>query len=67
LREWLNNDRSSLRHQAITYLTRHIGLAYADLQLIKGHARRDASDLPACGTRCGSAEEIRRVIKGAVT
>ena len=28
-------------HQAITYLTRHSGLADAELQLITGHARRE--------------------------
>jgi len=31
----------TFRHQAITYLTRHSGLADADLQLITGHARRE--------------------------
>ena len=29
------------RHQAITWLTRHSGLADAELQLITGHARRE--------------------------
>lgn len=31
----------SFRHQAITWLTRHSGLADAELQLITGHARRE--------------------------
>ena len=31
----------TFRHQAITYLTRHSGLADAELQLITGHARRE--------------------------
>lgn len=31
----------TFQHQAITYLTRHSGLADADLQLITGHARRE--------------------------
>jgi integrase len=31
----------TFRHQAITWLTRHSGLADAELQLITGHARRD--------------------------
>ncbi len=31
----------TLRHQAITWLTRHSGLADAELQLITGHARRE--------------------------
>jgi integrase len=31
----------SFRHQAITWLTRHSGLADAELQLIIGHARRE--------------------------
>jgi hypothetical protein len=30
----------TFRHQAITWLTRHSGLADAELQLITGHARR---------------------------
>jgi integrase/recombinase XerD len=29
------------RHQAITWLTRHSGVADAELQLITGHARRE--------------------------
>jgi integrase len=32
----------SFRHQAITWLTRHSGLADAELQLITGHSRRDS-------------------------
>ena len=32
----------TFRHQAITWLTRHSGLAGAELQLITGHARRDS-------------------------
>jgi integrase len=31
----------TFRHQAITWLTRHSGLADAELQLISGHARRE--------------------------
>ena len=31
----------AFRHQAITWLTRHSGLADAELQLITGHARRE--------------------------
>ena len=31
----------SFRHQAITWLTRHSGMADAELQLITGHARRE--------------------------
>jgi len=31
----------TFRHQAITWLTRHSGLADAELQLIPGHARRE--------------------------
>ncbi len=31
----------TFRHQAITWLTKHSGLADAELQLITGHARRD--------------------------
>ena len=31
----------TFRHQAITYLTRHSGLADAELQLITGHSRRE--------------------------
>ena len=31
----------SFRHQCITWLTRHSGLADAELQLITGHARRE--------------------------
>ena len=31
----------TFRHQAITWLTRHSGLADADLQLITGHARHE--------------------------
>ena len=31
----------TFRHQAITWLTRHSGLADAELQLITGHARRE--------------------------
>ncbi len=31
----------SFRHQCITFLTRHSGLADAELQLITGHARRE--------------------------
>jgi integrase len=30
----------TFRHQAITWLTRHSGLADAELQLITGHVRR---------------------------
>jgi len=32
----------TFRHQAITWLTRHSGLADAELQLITGHARRES-------------------------
>jgi integrase/recombinase XerD len=32
----------TFRHQAITWLTRHSGMADAELQLITGHARRDS-------------------------
>jgi integrase len=31
----------TFRHQAITWLTRHSGMADAELQLITGHSRRD--------------------------
>jgi integrase len=31
----------TFRHQAITYLTRHSGMADAELQLITGHAKRE--------------------------
>jgi site-specific recombinase XerD len=31
----------TFRHQTITYLTRHSGLADAELQLITGHARSE--------------------------
>lgn len=31
----------TFRHQCITWLTRHSGLADAELQLITGHARRE--------------------------
>lgn len=31
----------TFRHQAITYLTRHSGLADAELQIITGHAKRE--------------------------
>lgn len=31
----------TFRHQAITWLTRHSGLADAELQLLTGHARRE--------------------------
>jgi integrase/recombinase XerD len=31
----------TFRHQAITWLTKHSGMADAELQLITGHARRD--------------------------
>jgi integrase len=31
----------TFRHQAIPWLTRHSGLADAELQLITGHARRE--------------------------
>lgn len=31
----------TFRHQAITWLTRHSGLADAELQLITGHALRE--------------------------
>src|SRR6266446_2392899 len=31
----------TFRHQAITWLTKHSGLADAELQLITGHARRE--------------------------
>ena len=31
----------SFRHQCITWLTRHSGMADAELQLITGHARRE--------------------------
>jgi integrase len=31
----------TFRHQAISWLTKHSGLADAELQLITGHARRE--------------------------
>ena len=31
----------TFRHQAITWLTKHSGMADAELQLIRGHARRE--------------------------
>ena len=31
----------TFRHQCITWLTRHSGLADAELQLVTGHARRE--------------------------
>ena len=31
----------TFRHQAITWLTRHSGMADAEIQLISGHARRE--------------------------
>ena len=31
----------TFRHQAITWLTRHSGLADAELQILTGHARRE--------------------------
>ena len=31
----------TFRHQAITWLTRHSGMADAELQLITGHAKRE--------------------------
>jgi len=35
----------TFRHQAITWLTRHSGMADAELQLITGHARRETLSL----------------------
>jgi integrase len=35
----------TFRHQAITWLTRHSGMADAELQLITGHARRESLSL----------------------
>jgi integrase len=37
----VNATPHTFRHQAITWLTRHSGLADAELQLITGHARRE--------------------------
>jgi site-specific recombinase XerD len=37
----VNASPHTFRHQAITWLTRHSGLADAELQLITGHARRE--------------------------
>lgn len=37
----VNATPHSFRHQCITWLTRHSGLADAELQLITGHARRE--------------------------
>ncbi len=31
----------TFRHQCITWLTRHSGLADAELQMVTGHARRE--------------------------
>ncbi len=41
----------TFRHQAITWLTRHSGLADAELQLITGHARRETLGSSARATR----------------
>ncbi|MBX9677538.1 MAG: tyrosine-type recombinase/integrase [Gemmataceae bacterium] len=41
LRTGVNATPHTFRHQAITWLTRHSGLADAELQLITGHARRE--------------------------
>lgn len=40
-RAGVNATPHTFRHQAITWLTRHSGLADAELQLITGHARRE--------------------------
>ena len=37
----VNATPHTFRHQAITWLTKHSGLADAELQLITGHARRE--------------------------
>ena len=37
----INATPHTFRHQAITWLTRHSGLADAELQLITGYARRE--------------------------
>jgi integrase/recombinase XerD len=37
----VNATPHTFRHQAITWLTRHSGMADAELQLITGHARRE--------------------------
>ena len=37
----VNATPHTFRHQAITWLTKHCGLADAELQLITGHARRE--------------------------
>jgi site-specific recombinase XerD len=40
-KEGVEASPHTFRHQAITYLTHHSGLADAELQLITGHARRE--------------------------
>lgn len=37
----VNATPHTFRHQAITWLTKHSGMADAELQLITGHARRE--------------------------
>jgi integrase/recombinase XerD len=37
----VNATPHTFRHQTITWLTRHSGMADAELQLITGHARRE--------------------------
>lgn len=37
----VNATPHTFRHQAISWLTKHSGMADAELQLITGHARRD--------------------------
>ncbi len=37
----VNATPHTFRHQAITWLTRHSGMADAELQFITGHARRE--------------------------
>ena len=49
----------TFRHQAITWLTRHSGMADAELQLITGHARRETlGRLPACRPRWRVGSEV---------
>jgi len=38
--ETLHDSLPNLSNQAVTWLTRHSGMADAELQLITGHARR---------------------------
>jgi integrase/recombinase XerD len=36
-----SSSQPASRHEAITWLTRHSGMADAELQLITGHAKRE--------------------------